>query len=115
MGLLIFCGLFFYTTKKDENRLQRLRSDYPTLQKENELIGSVLYKFDFINHGFRDSGRASCINVKGENYTIFADEINSDRTINQIISVGDSIIKHPNSDTIILIQEQQVLYLLRRD
>ena len=113
--VLIFFGIFLFSTYQGNRRSERLRNDYPLMKYEHEVKGLVLYKYDFLNHGFRRSGFASCLNIDGKNYGVYAEEISNGVGIDNFVSVGDSIIKHSNNDTIYLIKKGRVSFLLRKD
>jgi hypothetical protein len=92
--------------------------EYPTLKYSDPLNEIILSVFDWGSIGWRSSGHISLVKTTGNNYEIKASEIknNGDLGIDEIISVGDSIYKRRNSDTIIITtNSKEKFVLLRRD
>jgi hypothetical protein len=101
-----------------QKKYDDLLLEYPLLTKQESLKGIVQNKFDFKTIGFRQSGLASFVNINGRNYRIFAEEFKTENWygINTILSVGDSIIKQSNSDSIFVKKTNGRQYLvIRRD
>jgi hypothetical protein len=114
---LIFLSIFLYTTQQANKKNAELNKEYPVLKFEDSIKGKVSFKYDIIANGFRDPGSISSLVISDHKYSIIADDVNdSYYGINKIISVGDSVFKKQNNDTIKVLKEDgKVSILLRRD
>jgi len=116
--LCILGSIVFFTSKKENEMISRLYSKYPQVMLETEFNGKVTFVFDYHSVQLRDPVYASMIEINGWKCRIYgAAEIEDEEYgINELISVGDSIIKRTNSDTITIINSEGYKYfLIRRD
>jgi hypothetical protein len=115
---LIFLSIFLYTIRKDNKKIAALNKEYPLLKFEDSIKGRVSSKYDWKSNGFRRSGIVSNLIINDYKHRIIADDIRGfhNSGIDMIISVGDSVFKKQNNDTIKVLKEDgKVNILLRRD
>ncbi len=117
--LVFIAFVIFFNIKKGNNESMRLESEYPLVRMENRIEGQVIFKYDFLSNRLRDFLVVSMLKVDDSKCTIIANEIegSNDYGINELVSVGDSIFKEKDNDTITIKKSDtgKIYTLLRRD
>lgn len=116
---LIFIGIFVRIFIYDNKNKYRLEAEYPLLKRSDSINGIIQFKFDFRSIKARNPISSSLLKVNNNKNEIIADEIKANNSlgINEILSVGDSIFKEKDNDTIVVKQKStgKLYILLRRN
>ncbi len=109
---------FIFIQIKDYIEFKKLEKEYPLLKKEHKINGIIIYKYNWLANEYRDFLSISNIYINKEKYSLIANEIEGNNYgINEIIEVGDSILKTKDNDTIIVKKKgsNKIHLFLRRD
>ncbi|WP_417601421.1 hypothetical protein [Owenweeksia hongkongensis] len=117
--LAVVVAVIVYNIREGSLRDQELQLEYPILQKEITIKEKVLFKYNFIENGFRDLAVFSRLQVGNDKFGVVAEEDKGAGSfgINEIVEVGDSLFKAADSDTILIKKHNsiEVYSFLRRD
>ena len=102
--LLCFAFILYFRIKSNVEKRKILNRDYTLIDKKHSINGYIYEKFDYTANKLRDPKYASYVKVGDNKFKIIAKEING-LGINEVISIGDSIYKKCNNDTIYLIKQ----------
>lgn len=112
--ILIFISILIFTTKKDKMKMIEVNTEYPLLENVDGLDGDIIDKFDYHTHQLRDPISVSRVSLNGMKIKIIADEVEgrTDLGINEIIEVGDHLLKKEYSDTLVIQKQMGAKYVL---
>ena len=116
--IIVILSVAIYNTRKGDKEAAAIYKENPLIKVEDSIQGNVSYKFDFKANRLRDFSSVSLLVINDNKCSIIADEAYGPRKpgINDVISVGDSVLKKSNNDTINILKKDGRKYvLLRRD
>lgn len=94
---------------------EKIDKEYPTLKKSDSVCGKITYILDVKALGFRESGLDKLLIVDNKKMTVVCELIgNKQAAFGFMVSIGDSIVKNQNTDSLYLIKETGEKYLFLR-
>jgi len=100
--LILLLATFFTVT--DSNRIEKLHKQYPKLTIQDCVFGKV-------SKLYTEKG-ASFITIGDKNFFIgtTSNDLYPNFYFDDILTTGDSVVKHANSDTIFIYKKKSVYY-----